>query len=206
MKPAEGPDPSKPVMPSPSGAAAGGAAWEDERRLVERARRGDEAAFRRLVEAHQARAYALALRILRSPADAEEVAQDAFVRAWSALREFRGESSFGTWLHRIVARRAFDRAAVLRHRRGREAAADAAPEPAGPEGDEDALQARRLQRLIAALTPAQRAAVTLYYYEGRSVEQVAELLEMPENTVKTHLARARAALRAGWRRETGEGA
>ena len=177
------------------------------RSLVERARGGDQAAFRELVELHQDRAYALALRITRSPADAEEVAQDAFVRAWLALARFRGESSFGTWLHRIVARRALDRLGVLKTRRGREAVVDEAaslPEAAAPvaHGDhEAAARARRLERLVLDLPAAQRAAVTLYYYEDRSVEQAAAILGMPENTVKTHLARARAALRAALEQE-----
>jgi len=175
----------------------------EERRLVARAQAGDMAAYRSLVETHQSRAYALAYRILRSAEDAEEVAQDAFVRVWSALPGFRGESTFGTWLHRIVARRAFDRAQVMRNRRARERAEDRLPEAAAPEGaDEDALQAARLQRLIARLSPAQRAAVTLFYFEGRSVEQVAVVLGMPENTVKTHLLRARAALRVSWGSDT----
>jgi RNA polymerase sigma-70 factor (ECF subfamily) len=66
------------------------------------------------------------------------------------------------------------------------------------------LRAAKLQELIAGLSPAQRVAVTLYYYEGRSVEEVANVLGMPENTVKTHLLRARAALRAAWTHELGD--
>lgn len=157
-----------------------------------------------LVEQNRDRAYGLALRIVRSPADAEEVAQDAFVRAWLALPRFRGESSFSTWLHRIVARRAVDRAMVLRRRRERETdveAADVAPAGGASPGSEEApLQARRLERLLERLPDAQRAVVTLFYYEDRSVEQVALALGMPNGTVKTHLSRARAALREGWLR------
>jgi len=176
----------------------------DERRLIARAQAGDTTAFRTLVERHQARAHALALRILRSPPDAEEVAQDAFVRAWTALPGFRGDSTFATWLYRIVARRAFDRAQTLKHRRTRERQDEHLPEHAAPEKNEDTLRAAKLQELIAGLTAAQRAAVTLYYYEGRSVEDVAHVLGMPENTVKTHLLRARAALRAAWTHELGD--
>ena len=176
----------------------------DERRLIALAQAGDTGAFRELVERHQARAYALALRILRSASDAEEVAQDAFVRVWTALPGFRGESSFGTWLHRIVARRAFDRAQVLKHRRAREQLDEQLPEHAAVEPEHDTLRAALLERLVADLSPAQRAAVTLFYWEGRSVEQVANVLGMPENTVKTHLLRARAALRAAWTHELGE--
>ena len=177
----------------------------DERRLIARAQAGDAVAFRELVERHQSRAYTLALRILRSSSDAEEVAQDAFVRVWTSLPAFRGESSFATWLYRIVARRAFDRAQVLKTRRAREQADEKLPEHAAPAAaDDDSSRAALLQRLVSGLTPAQRAAVTMFYYEGRSVEQVAAILSLPENTVKTHLLRARAALRVAWTHEMGD--
>jgi len=158
-----------------------------------------------LVERHRDRAYGLALRIVRSPADAEDVAQEAFSRAWRALPRFRGESAFGTWLHRIVARRALDRAVALRGRLQRETSLEAAPDLA-ERAASVALEAprperRKLERLLAGLSAAQRAAVTLYYYEDQSVEQVARILGMPENTVKTHLSRSRAALREAWIRE-----
>jgi RNA polymerase sigma-70 factor (ECF subfamily) len=193
------------MMARPPRVPAGADRLAEERRLIARAKGGDRAAFRELVEAHRARAYALALRILRSAEDAEEVAQDSFVRVWTALPGFRGESSFGTWLHRIVARRAFDRAQVIKHRRSREQAQEQLPEPPAPErAEEDALRAALLQRLVADLSPAQRSVVTMFYFEGRSVEQVSAVLAMPENTVKTHLLRARAALRAAWPEGAGE--
>src|SRR5258706_4108508 len=119
MQPERPPDPSKSSMahlPAPHPEAA---RMADERRLIARAQSGDTAAFRTLVERHQARAYTLALRIVRSAPDAEEVSQDAFVRVWTALPGFRGESSFATWLYRIVARRAFDPAQGLKNPRGR---------------------------------------------------------------------------------------
>jgi RNA polymerase sigma-70 factor (ECF subfamily) len=170
-----------------------------ERELVSRAQGGDSQAFEQLVERHRDHAYGLALRIVRAAADAEDVAQEAFVRAWLALPRFRGEAGFGTWLYRIVARRAFDRLEQLKKRRTRETTIEAAAESAaGGDDGGSAARARRLEGLIAALSPTQRAVVTLFYYQDRSVEQVAAALEMPENTVKTHLSRARAALRAGW--------
>jgi RNA polymerase sigma factor (sigma-70 family) len=175
------------------------------RALVERARSGDEEAFRMLVESHRDRAFGLALRITRSRADAEDVAQEAFLRAWQALPRFRGEASFGTWLHQIVARRALDRAVTLQTRRRREAAVETAGElPARPDAPRDAVLARRLDALLSQLSPQQRTVVTLHYREDRSVEDIAQALGMPENTVKTHLSRARAALRAAWLRETPE--
>lgn len=206
VKPAPPPEPSNPAMARAFPAHPEVARMSAERRLIARAQSGDMGAFRELVDQHRARAYTLALRILRSASDAEEVAQDAFVRVWTALPGFRGESSFATWLYRIVARRAFDRAQVLRNRRAREVQEAMLPEPAAPaaEQEADALREQLLQRLVSGLSPAQRSAVTLFYYEGRSVEQVAEILNMPENTVKTHLLRARSALRSAWTHEVGE--
>jgi RNA polymerase sigma-70 factor (ECF subfamily) len=93
---------------------------EAETEVIRRASAGDEEAFRMLVSRHRAHAFAIALRITRSPEDAEDVVQQAFVRAWHALGQFRAESAFGTWLHRIVARRALDRAGEMKVRRDRE--------------------------------------------------------------------------------------
>lgn len=185
----------------------------EEAGWIERARRGDTEAFRRLVERHKDRAFGLAFRILGSAADAEEVAQDAFVRAWRALPEFRGEARLGTWLHRIVVRRAYDAAVRLRRRAAQEESLEALREqsgvdPVGPAGKAAGAapgsaneRVRRLGRLLEDLTDVQRAVVTTYYYEDRSVEEVGQVLELPVNTVKTHLHRARAALRAALRRE-----
>ena len=187
--------------PSMAGAEAG------EREIIARAQAGDREEFRALVELHRSKVFGLALRILRSPHDAEDVAQEAFVRAWVALPRFRAESSLSTWLYRIVARRAFDRLETLKRRKAREApieSADGVPAPAVGTEVEATRRARGMEQLIAALSPAQRAVVTLFYYEDRSVEQVAVALGIPVNTVKTHLARARAALREGWMRAGAE--
>ena len=176
-----------------------------DRALVERARAGDEEAFRMLVDLHRDRAYGLALRITRSREDAADAAQEAFVRAWLALPRFRGDSAFGTWLHRIVARRSLDRALAAQSRRRRETVledADLLPAPPGAEAPTGL--ARRLEMLMESLSPAQRAAASLFYWEDRAVAEIASALEMSENTVKTHLSRARAALRAAWLRKEGE--
>ncbi|MBI1797548.1 MAG: RNA polymerase sigma factor [Candidatus Eisenbacteria bacterium] len=194
------------VSPPDPDAYAREAVAADERELVRRAQAGDASAFRRLVERHADRAHALALRIVRSPSDAEEVAQDAFVRAWGGLPRYRGDAAFSSWLYRIVARRAFDRAAVLKGRRGREAGveeieriADTAARP----DDEARARAREVGRRVDGLGDVQRLVVTLYYFQDRSVEEVARTLRMPENTVKTHLSRARAALRDAMTRAEG---
>ena len=170
---------------------------ECERRWIERARIGDEDAFRMLMDRHRDRGYAIALRITRSPADADDVVQQAFVRVWFSLDGFRGESSFGTWLHRIVARCAFDRASKMKVRRAREIELDDSI-PSVPMNARDVILIRRLDGLMKELSAAQRAVVTLHYWADTPVEEVARVLGMPENTVKTHLSRARAALREAW--------
>jgi len=175
---------------------------------IERARARDTEAFRHLVDAYRHVAYGVALRILGQPEEAEEAAQEAFVRAWNALPSFRGDAKFSTWLYRIVTRRSFDRLEALKRKRGREAPVEEADVlPGGEAPDPEAWQrARLLETLVGDLPDAQRAAITLFYFEERSVNEVAETLGMPPNTVKTHLSRARAALRGAWLRRTGEDA
>ncbi len=178
----------------------------EEQGWIEAARAGDTQAFRRLVERYGDRAYGLAFRMLGSASEAEEVAQDAFVRAWRALPRFRGDSSFSTWLHRIVVRRALDRSAVLKTRNAREIALEDAEaveqgEPVSAEGSGSGDRSRRLDRILGSLSDVQRAVVMLYYYEDRSVDEVSRTLGIPGGTVKTHLHRARSLLRAGWMQE-----
>ncbi len=174
----------------------------DEEEWLDRARGGDREAFRRIVETYRNRAYGLALRIVGSEPDAEEAAQDAFVRVWRALPQFRGESKFSTWLYRVVVRCAYDASARIRARRGRETPLDDAADPGAAAAagmpsvavdPEAGARERRVARLLESLTEVQRAAVTLYYFEDRSVEEVARALDLPEGTVKTHLHRARRA-------------
>jgi len=175
----------------------------EEETWLEAARGGDSESYGRLVSLHADRVYETVLRILRSPEAAEEVAQDAFVRAWQALPSFRGDSRFSTWLYTIATRRALDVVRSEKRRRDHEGPVEAAilesaPDPAG--GGEPG-ERRRLERILAELEPVRRAAVTLHYLRDCPVAEIATILDMPVGTVKTHLYRARAALRAAWERE-----
>lgn len=176
----------------------------EERAWIHAAQGGDTDAFRRLVDRYRTLVVELAYRIVRSREEAEEAAQDAFVRAWRALPAFRHESRFSTWLVRIATRRALDVVGAAQRRRSREGATDpaelelAAAPGQGLEGPE----LRRLWRILGDLDPSPRAAVSLYYLGGRRVDEVAAILDMPEGTVKTLLYRARAELRRTWMRET----
>lgn len=205
-------------MDAPRGRGADRPLLLDEPELLARCRAGETAAFATLVDRYRDRAYGLAFRLTRSVPDAEEVAQDAFVSAWRSLGAFRGDAAFSTWLYRIVWRKALDRVESLRNRGRREVAVDdparveaesaaaaaAAATRDASEGGAGAANAVRLERLLDTLSELSRAVVTLYYYEDRSVSDVAAALGIPEGTVKTHLFRARAALREGWLREERE--
>jgi len=179
---------------------------EAEADWVRSARGGDPRAFRHLVDRYRGPVVELCARIVRSREEGEEAAQDAFVRAWKALPEFRGDAKFSTWLYRIATRRALDAAAAHRRRRDREdavepASLEAAPDITAADGLDEALR-RRLRRILGELEPLPRAAVSLFYLGGRSVGEVAEILSLPEGTVKTHLHRSRAVLRRAWTLES----
>lgn len=183
-------------------------ARDDEDPLVNSARKGDEQAFRVLVTRYAPSALTLARRIVGSPEDAEEVASDAFVRAWRALPAFRGDARFSTWLYRIVVNRALAQAATTSRRRANEERMEAetlASLPGPQEGGGSDISRLRLEGLIGRLPEMQRVVVTLFYIQDRSIEDVARVLSMPQGTVKTHLHRARAALRTAWQREADHG-
>lgn len=159
---------------------------------MERARdRGDVAALEELVRRHRDAAYRIALRICLNSADAEDVAQEALVRAWRSLQSFRGDAAFSTWLYRIVTNLALN--AVSRRR---EQPTDEPPEPPGPELDPAGRvqQRERLDAVLSALgdLPAeQRACWVLREVEGLSYEELAEVLDLTLSAVKGKLFRAR---------------
>lgn len=196
---------SNPLMKEPPAATAASGLIEEERQWIVQAQSGNQQAFGRLVTRYQNQAYGLALRILRSPPDAEEVAQDSFVRAWAALSRFRGDARFSTWLHRIVSRRALDRLTQLKNRRARETEIedlDRLSEVSDQSSrEEGALREKYTARLLSKLNDTQRTVITLFYLEDQSIQQVAETLGMPEGSVKTHLFRSRKVLRAAYQVE-----
>ena len=161
----------------------------DDRILLEAARDGDLDAFGAIVRRHGAAVYRVALRMLGSDADAQDAAQETFVRAWRGLGGFRGESAVSTWLYRIVTRRCLD---MLARRRP---TAELGPELAAPEDPAERTEQRaRLQallRAIARLPGDQRAALVLREFEGLAYEEVADALSISVAAVKGRLHRAR---------------
>lgn len=177
----------------------------DDQALVEQSQRGDLAAFETLVEKYRQRVWRLAFNVLRDREDAWDVAQEAFVRAWQALGNFRGQSAFYTWLFRITMNVASDR---LRQRASRGRAFGT--ERVGEEemertmADTDltpderaarAEQRRRIDRALAELPEHHRTIITLSDLEGLSYKEIADVLEIPMGTVMSRLHNARKKLR-----------
>lgn len=162
--------------------------------LAERARRRDPSAFEELYRQCHRRIYALALRLTRDAGRAEEVTQDAFVRAWEALPAFRGDSSFATWLHGLAVRVYLEQSRAERRRTERiETPADleaylAAVRRTMPEAMEAGLA---LEKAVAGLPDGARVPLVLYAVEGYTYEEIARLLGLALGTVKAQIHRAR---------------
>lgn len=160
--------------------------------LLELARGNDRDAFRRLVAACQARVYTAALRLTAQHADAEELAQDVFVQLHASLWRIEDVQHLQKWLLRAIYHRSVDRIRQ-RERQGRKVSLEAladSPEGQAPESDADPLAASRLYRLLLQLQPDARAIVLLRYQDDLDPVDIAAVLEMPVNTVKSHLRRS----------------
>ena len=166
--------------------------------LVDLARGGDSAAFDQLVTRHQTAAYRAALAALRSHADAEEVAQEALVRAWCNLHRFRGDSSFRTWLLAIVWNRALSRRrSVVRWWKQATALEDASHVAAeGPRADGGDRELRRHTiAAINALSPKLRDTLLLAQSGDYDYDAIGTMLKIPVGTVKWRVAEARKKVR-----------
>lgn len=177
-----------------------------EAELVRRAQAGEASAFGVLVEAYQSFAYHLALRAVGNSQEAEDITQEALVRAWQALPKFRGQARFQTWLYRIVTNVCFNRLPRLRREllalgEGEAAEwADESPTGGNPADSAEAAERRAfLHRQISALPESYQVLVSLRFQQELSYEEIASVLSLPLGTVKTGLFRARAKLREALR-------
>jgi RNA polymerase sigma-70 factor (ECF subfamily) len=182
--------------------------------LARRHLAGDRRAFAELVERYSGPVFNLAYRLTHDRPEAENIAQETFLRAYRALPRSDWQRPFRPWLFTIAANLCRDRARQRREwsftdlvdETGDESVADEWPDEAplpAERLEEDELR-QALQRAVDALPPAYRAAVVLRYTEGLSYEQIAVALNLPLNTVRTHLSRARQRLRTALAAELGE--
>src|SRR5436309_4050114 len=176
--------------------------------LVRRAQAGDPAALSELVQSQQTYVYSIAMSLMHNPADAADMTQEAFVRLMRSLGTYRGETKFTTWVYRLVTNICLD---GLR-RRGRPV--DSLDEPTGTQAGDDAQSAgerladndrwthpeeevelresaTEVRAALEQLPTAQRLALTLHYFEDLRYEDIAEVMGLPLNTVKSHIRRGK---------------
>jgi RNA polymerase sigma-70 factor (ECF subfamily) len=161
--------------------------------LLGRARLGDDTAFAALVRMHQASVFSIGLRMLNRRDAAEDLAQDVFLQLYRKLDSIESVEHLGFWLRRVAANLAIDwirRAAYSTAQPIEDGTELAAPQP-----EDDVLMTRELSRLLGELAPAARAVMVLRYQEDRDVTEIAAALDMPVNTVKSHIKRSLTALR-----------
>jgi RNA polymerase sigma-70 factor (ECF subfamily) len=179
----------------------------DDELLIARAQRGDRGGFDALVRKHQDRAYTYAYRLTRNTETAADVVAEAFLRIHNALGNFKGQSSFKTWLYRILTNCYLD---LRKRERARphgslDSMMDTAEgemgqqiPDAGPTPEEQAQQRARgdaMQAALASMAEYQRAMIVMYHSEDMSYEEMAAALDLPVGTVKSRLNRARLNLR-----------
>jgi RNA polymerase sigma-70 factor (ECF subfamily) len=176
--------------------------------LVQRAQAGDRDALSTLVQSQQTYVYSIAMSLMHNPADAADMTQEAFVRLLRSLGTYRAETKFTTWLYRLVTNICLD---GLR-RRGRPV--DSLDEPASTQAGDDAQtpgerladsdrwtqpeeevqlreSADEVRAALETLPPAQRLALTLHYFQDQRYEDIADVMGLPLNTVKSHIRRGK---------------
>lgn len=166
-----------------------------ELELVERASEGDQRAFRTLYEMNVDRIYRLAYRMAGEDALAMDFTQEAFVRAWNRLDQFRGDAAFSTWLHSITVSVALNGLRkVDRHRKRERSLEDAAPVAAVNTTAEPGVR-ERIEKAVDGLPEIYRTVFLMHDLEGFSHGEIADTLGVAEGTSKARLSRARSKLR-----------
>lgn len=171
-----------------------------EVQLIGRARGGDRVALRELVDGHKDRLFAFIWRMVRDHHEAEDICQDAFLKAFASLDSFSSQYRFSTWLFTIAYRVCLNR---LRRKRTFSGDLDFSGFPANdgvtPSATLESEEARRVRTMVWSavdrLSPPQRATILLFYRNEFGCHEIARVLQLPLATVKSHLHRARARLR-----------
>jgi RNA polymerase sigma-70 factor (ECF subfamily) len=162
--------------------------------LLLRARAGDAQAFADIVRRHQGSVFSIALRMLNRRDQAEDLSQDVFLQLYRKLDSIESLEHLGFWLRRVAANLAIDWLRRLPYTAT--LPLDEGAQVAAPQRDDDLLMTRELNRLLGELAPHARAVMLLRYQEDRDVAEIATTLDMPVNTVKSHIKRSLTTLRS----------
>ncbi len=170
----------------------------DDNLALKRAQKGDPAAFEALIAPHEKHIYQICLRMTGNPDDAQDACQEAFLRIYRHISSFKGESQFSTWVYRVATNACLDE---LRKRNSRSAASVEKLSEMGVmveescDGPEATVlqreQAEGIRRAILSLPEDQRVALVLRDVRGHSYDEIASILELNLNTVKSRISRAR---------------
>jgi RNA polymerase sigma-70 factor, ECF subfamily len=177
----------------------------DDEMLIRRAQGGDRSAFDALVSKHEVKAYQYAFRLTRNSEEASDVVADAFIRVYNAIGNFKGQSSFSTWMYRILTNCFLD----LRKKVKPTSSLDVAshdgdgeiqrqiedPGPTPHDASERVEREERVEKAVNRLPEYQRAMIVMYHVDMLTYEEIADALDLPIGTVKSRLNRARLSLK-----------
>lgn len=167
-----------------------------ERELVARIKEGDMDAFREIVEMYRDRIYSLAFYMTGNYTDADDITQEAFIKAYRGLSEFRGESSIYTWLHRITVNLCIDRVRKLKARKEVSLSGIIPSRVEEPYREAERSELRRIIEIALSELPEKlRVILIMYEIQGLSYEEIASILGCPIGTVRSRLHKARNSLR-----------
>jgi RNA polymerase sigma-70 factor, ECF subfamily len=175
---------------------------KNDNTLVKEVLWGNHNAFRTLIERHQGKIYYLGLKFFRNAEDAEDFSQDVFIRVYDKLKTFKGEVSFSGWLYKLAFNLAVNAYRVKRltmsplESHGEIEDSAVTPESAALEHETQNI----VQKLIASLPRSYHIAIKMHYFDGLSYPEIAEITEIPVNTIKSHIRRAKELISSGLKR------
>jgi len=186
---------------------SGARSSRDDAALIRRCQRGDVEAMNELIQAYQKHVFNLAFRLSGNYDDAQDIAQEAFIRVFNSINSFRGEANFSTWIYRIVTnvflderkkQRVRDHGSLDEYLELEDSSVARQIEDPSP-GPEASVEQRERNEVVGqavlALPENQRVMIALYHFQGRSYEEIADIMQLPIGTVKSRLNRARLALK-----------
>jgi RNA polymerase sigma-70 factor (ECF subfamily) len=190
-----------------SSSQAGARSGRDDAALIRRCQRGDAQAMNELIQAYQKHVFNVAFRLSNNYDDAQDIAQEAFIRVFNSIGNFRGDANFTTWLYRIVTnvflderkkQRVRDHGSLDEYMELEDSSVARQIEDPSP-GPEAAVEQRERHEVVGQavlqLPENQRVMIALYHFQGLSYEEIAAIMQLPIGTVKSRLNRARLALK-----------